>query len=51
MIAEDYEILRVKSIVACCRLVGEKLEMAWDMRENCGCCSDCYSGDLKGRPS
>jgi hypothetical protein len=51
MIAENYEIFRVKSIVTCCRLVREKLEMAWDMRDNSGCCSDCSSGDLKGRPS
>ena len=51
MAAEEYGILRVKSAVVCFRLVLEKLEMAWDMRDNSGCSSDCSSGGLKGRPS
>jgi len=33
MTAKEYEIFRVKSIVACFRLVLEKLEVAWEMRE------------------
>lgn len=51
MTAEECEIFGVKSIVACFRLVLEKLEMAWEVRDNSGCCSDCSSGGLKGHPS